>query len=299
MASENAAKLRKAMKGWGTNEKALIEVIGPATTAELIAIKDAYKADLERDLIADIKDETSGNFERVLVSLFSSKASLDAYYAKKAMKGLGTNEKLLSEVLCLRSRDEIKETIACYEAEHKGDLVAEVENEVGKKLGQLYTTILTRGEPPEQDIEKDITALYKAGEDKFGTNESAFIRIIGKNPRSYNEQLYTAYAKKYGKALDAVIHSEMSGNLGTALAMLVTPLPIYYSQALHKSMDGMGTDDSSLIRLIITQKEKHLPAACERFLSDYKKTVKAWVKDECKGDYKNVLVSIIDNFGAK
>lgn len=41
-----------------------------------------------RDLLKDIKDETSGNFENSLVSLLTDRYDLDAQLVEKAVKGL-------------------------------------------------------------------------------------------------------------------------------------------------------------------------------------------------------------------
>ena len=63
-ALEDAQALRKAMKGLGTDEKAIIEIVANRTNAQLLEIKDAYEKNIQRDLIKDLKSEISGNFQK-------------------------------------------------------------------------------------------------------------------------------------------------------------------------------------------------------------------------------------------
>eukprot|EP00768_Dysnectes_brevis_P002384 gnl/Dysnectes_brevis/1809_a2072_1786.p1 GENE.gnl/Dysnectes_brevis/1809_a2072_1786~~gnl/Dysnectes_brevis/1809_a2072_1786.p1 ORF type:complete len:310 (-),score=90.43 gnl/Dysnectes_brevis/1809_a2072_1786:60-989(-) len=65
-----AVSLRRAMAGAGTDEARLIRVL--VTRYDVHGanqIAAAYRAVYDRDLVKDIKRETSGNFERVLVAL--------------------------------------------------------------------------------------------------------------------------------------------------------------------------------------------------------------------------------------
>ncbi len=45
----------------------------------------------ERDIVKDIEDDTSGNFERGLKALVRTRAERAANFLYKAMKGLGTD----------------------------------------------------------------------------------------------------------------------------------------------------------------------------------------------------------------
>ena len=61
-----------------------------------------------------MKSELSGNFEKVMVALLMEPVDYDAYCIKKAVKGAGTNERALVEILCSRTNEEIQAMKASY-----------------------------------------------------------------------------------------------------------------------------------------------------------------------------------------
>ena len=74
-----------------------------------------FKNNFGKDLIEDIKSETSGNFEKLLVALLTP---LVDYYANElhdAMSGVGTDEDVLVEVLCSMTNYEIHTIKNAYE----------------------------------------------------------------------------------------------------------------------------------------------------------------------------------------
>jgi len=97
--STAAKELRKAMKGMGTDETALIKNIVPFTNTELQQLIEVYRKEIQRDLVPDIKSETSGNFKELLLALLTASDTYDSRLVRKAIEGIGTNEKLLTEVI--------------------------------------------------------------------------------------------------------------------------------------------------------------------------------------------------------
>lgn len=297
--------LRKAMKGFGTNEKALTANICDKTFEEMQQISSDYKETYDRDLIKDLKSELSGNYEKVLVGLCTPRAEYDAQLLHKAFAGLGTNEKLMAEVACFRTKDELKEIEEAYNTLYsdEDDLITRIENETSGNLEKLMLKIFEPADPdkdPEDSdaVRADVEKLYKAGQGKLGTDEGVFIRIIGGSSREYCEKLYWSYAEntKKGWSLTRAIKSEFSGKLEKMLVALVTPMYVYFGDELWDSMDGMGTNESKLIRCIICMKERALQEIAEKYLEKRGKTLEAHIKSETSGNFEKSLIAILDNF---
>ena len=106
---EDAQGLRKAMKGLGTDEKAIIKIIANRTNAQRLEIKEIYEQTFKRDLIKDFKSELSGNFEKAVLALFVPPIEFDVDQLYTAMKGLGTNEDTLIEIISSRDEDHLNQ----------------------------------------------------------------------------------------------------------------------------------------------------------------------------------------------
>ena len=97
--SADAEAMRNAMKGFGTDEDALIKIVANRTNSQRQKIKEEYKTAYGRDLISDLKSELRGKLEDAMVALFTEPIEYDCDSLKKAMKGAGTDEDCLIEML--------------------------------------------------------------------------------------------------------------------------------------------------------------------------------------------------------
>ena len=62
-----------------------------------------------QDLIKELKSELSGNLEDCLLAMFEPTTLYDAKCLRRAMRGAGTDESALVEILCTRSNKQIQE----------------------------------------------------------------------------------------------------------------------------------------------------------------------------------------------
>ena len=76
-------------------------------------IKAAYKTAYGRNLIADLKSELGGKLEDAFVALFMDPVEFDCQQLKQPMKGAGTDEDTIIEIVASRPNwllKQIKET---------------------------------------------------------------------------------------------------------------------------------------------------------------------------------------------
>lgn len=65
----DTATLFFCFQGVGTQENVLIEILCTRTNREIQEIVKCYKSEFGRDIEQDVRADTSGHFERLLVSM--------------------------------------------------------------------------------------------------------------------------------------------------------------------------------------------------------------------------------------
>jgi annexin A7/11 len=289
------------MKGFGTNEDAIIEVLCRRTNAQRIEIARTYKTGYGKDLIDDIKSETSGNFENTLVALLSPTMELYARELYEAMYGGGTDEDVLLEVMCSMTNYEIKSIGATFQRMYGKSLENELRSDTSGNFKRLMTSLSCGGrdESMVTDVNQariDAQELKRAGVDKWGTDESTFNSILCLRNYEQIKLIAQEYEKLTGRSLEKDIKKEFSGDIEDGLLSIVRVAHNrheFFAQRLHKSMAGIGTTDKSLIRLIVTRCEIDMMDIKEEFQKKYGKTLKSFIKGDTSGHYRHALYALI------
>ncbi|XP_032706070.1 annexin A13, partial [Lontra canadensis] len=221
----DAKKLNKACKGMGTNEPAIIEILSSRTSDERQQIKQKYKATYGKDLEEVFESELSGNFEKTALALLDRPSEYDARQLQKAMKGLGTDEAVLIEVLCTRSNKEIIAIKEAYQRLFDRSLESDVKADTSGNLKKILVSLLQADRDEGDDVDKDLAGqdakdLYDAGEGRWGTDELAFTEVLAKRSHKQLRATFQAYQILINKDIEEAIEEETSGNLQKAYLTL-------------------------------------------------------------------------------
>ena len=144
-AMEDAAVLRKAMKGFGTDENALISVICRRTNNERQQIARAFKTSYGKDLISDIKSETKNSFEKLLVACLIPTAEYISMEINEALVGAGTDEEVLIEVLCTMTNREIYDINCMYQRMYGTNLESALIGDSSGSFRRLLVSLCAGG----------------------------------------------------------------------------------------------------------------------------------------------------------
>lgn len=299
-AADDVQKLRKAMKGMGTDEDAIIDVIANRTLAQRQEIKIAYKSSVGKDLEDDLKSELTGHFETVIIGLITSSILYDVQELKRAMKGAGTDEGCLIEILASRSTKEIRDINAAYKLKYGKSLEDDICSDTSFMFQRVLVSMAAGGRDQSDNVndelaKQDAKDLYEAGEKKWGTDEVKFLTVLCTRNRKHLLKVFDEYKKISKKDIEASIKSEMSGNFEDALLAIVKctrSRPAYFAERLYKSMKGLGTDDSTLIRVMVSRCEVDMLEIRSEFKKMYGKSLHSFIKGDCSGDYRKVLLKL-------
>uniref|UniRef100_A0A8C9Z755 Annexin n=1 Tax=Sander lucioperca TaxID=283035 RepID=A0A8C9Z755_SANLU len=268
------------MKGAGTKEAPIIEVLARRTIAQRQRIKEAYKQAVGKDLAEDLSSELSGNFRSVVLGLLMLAPVYDAYELKYAMKGAGTEEACLIDILASRSNAEIKAINEVYKKEY-GNLEDDVCGDTSGMFQRVLVSLLTD--------------IYEAGEARWGTDEVKFLTVLCVRNRNHLLRVFEEYQKISGRSIEDSIKREMSGCLEEAFLAIVKCIrnkPAFFAERLYKSMKGLGTTDSVLIRIMVARAEIDMLDIKAQFMKMYGKTLYSFIKGDTSGDYRKILLEL-------
>ena len=298
--SDELDKLEAAVTG--KDENYFIDLTLNKTNSERIKLRDDYKAKFGRDLLEDFEKNFKSDFLETLIGVFKSPAEYDADLLYKAMKGIGSDKDIITEVLCFRNPERINQIKEKFQEKYGKDLVAEIKSETSRDYQKIVLKLLEgdRTQDGKADVEKCsgiADELYKAGEGKIGTDDSVFIKYF--TSLSPNELLIVCkeYHKKYKKNMLDVIENEFGGNEKKLLTVMLYALfspSEFFAKQIMESIKGIGTDDVKLIRSVITRYSIDMKKVKKYFKKMYNKELLDEVKDDVNGSYGRILEALIN-----
>jgi len=297
-AEADCEALHDAMKGLGTDEDLITGIITNRSNAQRQEMKELFSTMFGKKLEDALKSELGGHYEDVVLALFHKPDEYDASELRSALKGAGTRESALIEILGTRTNEEINNIKEAYKRLYERELLEDIEDDTSGYFGRLMYSLAQGARSEDEDVDEglateDAEALIEAGEASWGTEESRFNVILAQ--RSYDQLLCTfdKYAELSEKTIEEAMQSEMSGDVLEGMMAIVSAVrskPQYFAEKLYKSMKGAGTDDRTLIRVMVTRSEVDMMVIKEIFENTYEQTLEAFIEEDCSGDYKVCLL---------
>ncbi|KAI1046979.1 hypothetical protein LB505_014506 [Fusarium chuoi] len=299
--------LRKAMKGMGCDEKALIRVLispkyaDPWTMAQLV--RD-YNSRFMRDLAKDIESETRGDFETCLLALVRGPLENDVQNLSKALNRAGTDEDALNDVLLCRSNADIRAIIAEYKRFRGKELLVDIKEDVDDTLYRLYSMVLAARRAEDNapviphEIDQKITELQRATEGTIGANAVSVAQIFTSSNDAQVRAMNDAYQHKYHRSLESVIEKEFRGDMEDVLLRI-----LYHAQdraradagrlsmPLNKSMRKDRLFINRLVSLYWDQGRLYQTKQAYKPVTGA--TLSGNIKSVLSGDYKDFALALI------
>jgi len=297
--------LRDAMKGLGTDEDTIIEIICARDYKQMADIKKSFQQMFGRVLEDDLKSELGGKLEKVVLAITKSPMEQMAATLRGAVKGLGTDETAIIEIMCTSTNEELAQIKEIYKKAYSHDLMKDLVDDTSGDFKRLLVSMSAGdrdqdGAPlSDGDVQTTAQKLYDAGEGKMGTDEEAFNMVLARRGFHQLRQIFHFYNRHLSpeKGIIGAIKSEFSGSIKDAyLAIATTALDgreAYLADQLYSSMKGLGTNDQQLIRLVTSRSQIDLKGCAVQFLKRHEKTLEDFVIDDTSGDYGKCLLALV------
>ncbi|CBY10705.1 unnamed protein product [Oikopleura dioica] len=217
-----------------------------------------------------------------------------------AIKGAGTDETTLIEIICSQSNKGIIEIKEEYKIVFGRDLEKDVKGDTGGDFKKFMVAMLqgTREENQQLDqeaAERDADLLIKAGPKKWGTDEETFSMIFARRSFVQLRAIVLHFEAKTGKLMEKMIESETRKELCSAYKTVVKLAKNpgnYFASRIHKGMKGAGTDEDTVIWNLIFTSEMCLENVKTEFEKLTKQSLEKAIKSEFRGDAEKLLLAV-------
>lgn len=226
------------------------------------------------------------------------KVDQDVTALRKAIEGLGTNEKTLIEVLTQRSNAQRQLIVQAYEKATKRKLVDDLK---GETHGDFKDVLVALVKPPAV---YDCRLVIKAIKG-LGTTESILTEIFASRSNKQIKAMSEAYLAETKKVMIQDLKGEVSGDYGKALLILAegkrdesTQVDAAKAKADAKALyeageKRWGTDEDKFIDILCHRSVPQLRQTFVEYKEISKKTLQESIESEMSGKIQKLLVAVV------
>ncbi|XVF85545.1 hypothetical protein PTKIN_Ptkin17bG0125800 [Pterospermum kingtungense] len=297
---EDAMQIYRAFKGIGCDAGAIVNILAHRDATQRSLIQQEFETAYTEELRKRLSSELTGHLRKAVLLWMHEQGARDAHILKHALRGTVKDHKAITEIICSRTPSQIGQLKRAYFTHVGANLDDDIESEASGHHKKLLLAFIStsRYEGPEYDevlVENDAKALHKAAK-KFGLSEKTFIQIFSERSRAHLSAVNVYYNKTFKKPLEKAIRDEAHKHFECALKTILrcaeSP-PKFYAKSLRKAMKGLGTADTTLIRIVVTRAEIDMHYIKAEYRKKYGKTLNDAVHSETSGHYRSFLLALL------
>ncbi|KAL0425691.1 UNVERIFIED_CONTAM: Annexin D3 [Sesamum radiatum] len=266
--AEDCERLKNAFQGLGTDEKAVIRILGRRNAGQRKKIRETYHQLYNKSLIDCLISELSGDFRKAVLLWTYDPAERDARLANEALK---SRKKSIIQL-------QVIVEIACASSPHH--LVAVRQAYCSLFNCSLEEDIISNVSPPVQKILVSLVSSYR----------------YDKELVDYDIANEEAYCNNYGKSIDQEIMACGKGILESVMKVVVWCIDYpekHFAEVIKAAIVGFGTDEDSLTRAIVCRAEIDLMNVRAEYFNTNKSSMDNAIIDDTSGDYKDFLMTLL------
>lgn len=299
-AAEDAEQLHKAFQGWGTNEALIISVLAHRNAAQRKLIREIYNETYGEDLLKALDKELSSDFERSVLIWTLTPAERDAYLANEATKRFTSSNWVLMEIACTRSSRDLFAAKQAYHARYKKSLEEDVAYHTSGDFRKLLVPLVSTFRYDGGDVNMMLARTEaKILRDKISDKDYAheeLIRILTTRSKAQINATLNHYNDTFGNAINKDLKADPNDEylklLRAAIKCLTYPEK-HFAKVLRLAINGLGTDEWGLTRVVTTRAEVDMQRIKEEYHRRNTVTLEKAIAGDTSGDYERMLLALI------
>uniref|UniRef100_A0A8C6SY68 Annexin n=1 Tax=Neogobius melanostomus TaxID=47308 RepID=A0A8C6SY68_9GOBI len=299
---KDAARIETAIKTKGVDEQTIIDILTKRTYSQRREIAFAYERRAKKDMVSALKGALSGSLETVILGLMKSPSQYDASEIRGSIKGLGTDEETLIEMLCSRSNSELVEIKKVYKELFKKELEKDVAGDTSGNFAKLLVALVKQTERAAASaivdydkIDQDARALYESGVKIKGTDVPTWISIMTERSVPHLQKVFDRYKSYSPYDMQESIRKEVKGDVQSSflvLAQCIENKQLFFANRLHDAMKSKGAKEKLLTRIVVSRCEVDLRKVCNEYKAHFGQSLQQTISEHTKGDYQKALLSL-------
>jgi annexin A7/11 len=297
--SDELEQFEKAVMA--NDESTLVNITVSHSNEERVKLRADYQAKFGRDLLKDFESKLKSDFKECMLGLYKPQAEYDADLLYFAMKGIGSDKEVITEVLSFRTPERLNEVKAKFQEKYGKDLVAEIKSETSGDYQKIAMALLdgkrgTNTSPDLQNCTNIAKELYDAGEGKIGTNEDVFIKYFTTLSKEELLLVCKEYHKNYKKNMLDTIDNEFGSHVQTLLKVILYSLyspSEYFAKTINSAVAGAGTSDNRLIRCVLSRTGVDMKKIKKYYKKLFNKEMEEDIKGDLSGAYSDVIIGVL------
>ena len=177
--------------------------------------------------------------------------------------------------------------------------IKDIEGDTSGSFRKILLALLdakrpTNNQPDYEECEKCAKLLYESSKQRKSAAET-FTKIFTEKSQAEFIRIAQLYYKLTKTTLLQAVEKEFSGDSKEALIGIIYAMispSEYFAKRVYKAVKGLGTDNTTLIRILITRDEIDMPQIKQFYQQLYKKDMLEAIKDDTSGNYRKILIEL-------
>ncbi|KAL2234126.1 annexin D3 [Sesamum indicum] len=301
--AEDCERLNNAFQGLGTDEKAVIRILGRRNAGQRKKIRETYQQLYNKSLIDCLISELSGDFRKAVILWTYDPAERDARLANEALKSRKKSIiqlQVIVEIACASSPHHLVAVRQAYcslfNCSLEEDIISNVSPPVQKILVSLVSSYRYDKEHVDYDMANMEAAILRKAIEAKKLDDDEVVRVLSTRNMFQLAQTFLCYKNNYGKSIDQEIMACGKGILESVMKVVVWCIDSpekHFAEVIKASIVGLGTDEDSLTRAIVCRAEIDLMNVRAEYFNTNKSSMDNAIIDDTSGDYKDFLVTLL------
>ncbi|KAG8391149.1 hypothetical protein BUALT_Bualt01G0157800 [Buddleja alternifolia] len=304
-------------KRLGTDEKAIIRILGRRNASQRKKIREAYHQLYDKSLIDSLFAELSGDFRKAVILWTYDPAERDARLANEALKSKKKNItqlQVLVEIACSTSPHHLvavrKAYCSLFDASLEEDIISNVSLPLQKDTTnarvlnkQMLVRLVSSYRYDKEVVDSTIAnteaaKLHEAIKAKK-LDDDELVSILSTRNIFQLRETFQRYKDNYGKSIDQDIMACGKGLFESIMKVMIWCIDSpekHFAEVIRAAIIGLGTDEDSLTRAIVSRAEIDMMKIRSEYFNVDENGLDNAVIGDTSGDYKDFLMTLL---GAK